>query len=44
MPTLKLGSDARDWCEVDLTGDPANCGGCGIACAVNQACVAGVCQ
>jgi len=29
---------------LDLTTDPANCGGCGIPCATGQSCQAGVCQ
>lgn len=26
-------------CEIDLSEDEANCGGCGIACAVGDVCV-----
>ena len=29
---------------VDLIGDPANCGGCGVVCGPDQACLAGVCR
>ncbi len=29
---------------VDVTVDPANCGGCGIPCFAGQACQGGVCQ
>jgi hypothetical protein len=29
---------------VDTQGDPANCGGCGVACAPGQTCVAGACS
>src|SRR5262249_34553075 len=28
---------------VNPASDPANCGGCGMACALNQMCQAGVC-
>ncbi len=28
---------------VDLTSDPANCGGCGLACSGGMACAGGVC-
>jgi glucosylceramidase len=28
---------------IDVTADPANCGGCGIPCAAGQICAAGVC-
>ncbi len=36
--------DPSNGCEVDLHADPANCGGCGLACpggeqCVNQACI-----
>jgi hypothetical protein len=34
---------AADGCEAALATDPANCGGCGIACASGGACVNGVC-
>lgn len=29
---------------VDVTGDPANCGSCGIACGPNASCTGGTCQ
>lgn len=29
---------------VDVTSDPTSCGGCGIPCGANKACVAGACQ
>ncbi|HOX47257.1 MAG TPA: hypothetical protein PK668_26930 [Myxococcota bacterium] len=29
---------------VDLTSDPQNCGGCGLACGPDMGCVAGACQ
>jgi len=32
-----------DGCEINVTNDPANCGGCGIACASGHACVASSC-
>lgn len=31
-------------CEHDVTDDPANCGGCGNACATDRVCSAGSCQ
>lgn len=31
-------SDADTGCEVDVREDPANCGGCGIACSENATC------
>lgn len=34
---------ATDGCEHDVTGDPWNCGGCGISCH-GGSCVAGVCE
>jgi alpha-tubulin suppressor-like RCC1 family protein len=39
-------SDIADGCEVNLTGDAANCGACGSACSVPNgapACAAGAC-
>ena len=34
----------KDGCEVDTSGDPANCGGCGNVCPMNlPSCVAGKC-
>lgn len=38
---------AFDGCEIDLSKDAANCGGCGTSCLLGpqvEACVAGVCQ
>jgi hypothetical protein len=39
--------DASNGCEINTLGDPAHCGGCGIACSGNQipspACSAGIC-
>jgi len=32
-----------DGCDTNFDSDPRNCGGCGIACAVGQPCVAGRC-
>jgi glucosylceramidase len=29
---------------IDVTSDPANCGGCGIPCFATETCLAGVCQ
>jgi hypothetical protein len=34
---------AVDGCEVDSTSDPANCGGCGLACAPGETCASGMC-
>lgn len=31
-------------CETDITASTAHCGACGLACAANQSCTAGVCQ
>ena len=33
-----------DGCEVATASDGANCGGCGLACSVNQACSMGACR
>lgn len=35
--------DAANGCEVYTAGDPAHCGGCGVACAAGEACVRGAC-
>jgi outer membrane protein assembly factor BamB len=37
------GTDCGSAC-VDTTSDPANCGGCNIACATGETCSAGTCQ
>jgi hypothetical protein len=37
------GDKQKDGCEVNTQTDPANCGGCTIACASGQSCVAGAC-
>jgi len=34
---------AGDGCEIDLSSDHNNCGGCGLACGVTQSCVASTC-
>ena len=37
--------NVNDGCEVDVTSDPKNCGGCGVVCAQNTPnCFGGVCQ
>ncbi len=36
--------DYSDGCEVDLTTDIANCGGCGYTCGGEAACNAGLCD
>ncbi|UJR82998.1 PQQ-binding-like beta-propeller repeat protein [Sandaracinus amylolyticus] len=33
-----------DGCEVATAADPANCGGCGVACGDGEACREGVCR
>jgi len=35
--------DSSDVCEANLLSDPTNCGGCGVHCAKDQACIRGVC-
>lgn len=35
--------DTSDNCEAKLSSDPNNCGGCGIHCLPNQACIGGQC-
>ena len=35
--------DGLPGCEVDISTDPSNCGGCGIDCGPNSACVMGGC-
>ena len=32
-----------DGCEVELTADPRNCGGCGIECSAGDRCIEGIC-
>lgn len=34
---------AANGCEVDMTTDASNCGGCGIACGAGRQCLGGVC-
>lgn len=43
--TADCNGNEKDGCEVDVTSDPDNCGGCGVACdaRIGQACVAGSC-
>jgi hypothetical protein len=36
--------DPMNGCEINAKADPANCGACGVTCAMNQKCVQGVCQ
>ncbi len=36
-------ADCNGTCA-DTRSDPANCGGCGIACAAGEACTGGICQ
>jgi alpha-tubulin suppressor-like RCC1 family protein len=43
-PTLDCDKDAANGCEVDPTGDPANCGACGAACGAGIPCDQGVCN
>lgn len=40
--TIKKGRKKKRFC-VDAQTDPANCGGCGILCAIGQGCQGGVC-
>jgi hypothetical protein len=36
--------DASAGCELALEADENNCGGCGVTCAVDEACISGACQ
>ncbi|WP_146648912.1 hypothetical protein [Labilithrix luteola] len=36
-------NDPSDNCETNLRSDPSNCGGCGVQCAKDQACIGGRC-
>jgi hypothetical protein len=36
-------TDCNGTCA-DTQSDPANCGGCGVACAAGEACTGGICQ
>jgi hypothetical protein len=38
--TLCIAADGTETCS-DLTDDPSNCGGCGVACPATQSCLAG---
>lgn len=44
MGYANCNGELNDGCEVDLSKDPKNCGGCGIECAAGEACLKGVCQ
>ncbi len=35
---------AANGCEVDLTADGGNCGGCGVVCTQGRTCVSGACS
>ena len=35
---------AANGCEVNLSTDSANCGGCGVVCGAGSACVSGLCS
>jgi hypothetical protein len=42
-PTGRRNCNLVEGCETNITCDPSNCGGCGVACAAGQKCCAGKC-
>ena len=41
---LDCDGNVNNGCEVDMTNDPLNCGGCKMPCAAGQSCMAGKCM
>jgi hypothetical protein len=42
-PVGRRNCNLVEGCETNVTCDPSNCGGCGVACAAGQQCCNGVC-